>query len=78
MKSCGAFAMLLILMIGLSACGRYGPPVRTVVPKESPSRPQATETQPQVPEETTPEPAEFEEDEWDDFDDDERNKGILR
>ena len=59
MRICAAFAAILMLTIGLPACGRYGPPVRTVVPKESRSRPQAAEAEPQVPEEAIPEPVEF-------------------
>jgi len=59
MRSCAAIAAISILTIGLSACGRYGPPVRSVVPQESRSRPQATETEPQVPEEEIPEPVDF-------------------
>jgi len=59
MRICAAIAAISILTIGLSACGKYGPPVRSVVPQESRSRPRATETQPQVPEEKIPEPAEF-------------------
>ena len=59
MRICAAFAAILMLTIGLPACGKYGPPVRTVVPKESRSRPQATQTEPQVLEEQIPEPADF-------------------
>jgi len=59
MRICAAFAAILMLTIGLPACGKYGPPVRTVVPKESRSRPQAAETEPQVPEEQIPAPADF-------------------
>ena len=59
MRICAAFAAILILTISLPACGKYGPPVRSVVPEESRSRPQATQTEPQVPEEQIPEPADF-------------------
>jgi len=60
MRICAAFAAFLMLTIGLPACGKYGPPVRTVVPKkEDRAGPPATETQPQVPEEKIPAPVEF-------------------
>ena len=60
MRICAVFAAILMLTIGLPACGKYGPPVRTVVPKKKDrAGPQATETQPQVPEERIPEPVEF-------------------
>ena len=60
MRICAVFAVILMLTIGLPACGKYGPPVRTVVPKKKVRAvPQATETQPQVPEERIPEPVEF-------------------
>jgi len=60
MRICAVFAAFLMLTIGLPACGKYGPPVRTVVPKKKDGAgPQATETQPQVPEERIPEPVEF-------------------
>ena len=78
MRICAVFSVILMLTIGLPACGKYGPPVRTVIPKESRSRPQATETEPQVQEEKIPEPAEIEDDEWDEFEDDERDQRIRR
>ena len=59
MRICAVFAAFLMLTIGLPACGKYGPPVRTVVPKESRSRPKATQTEPRVLEEQIPEPADF-------------------
>jgi hypothetical protein len=59
MRICAAFAAILMLTIGLPACGKYGPPVRSVVPKESRSRPQATRTEPQVLGEQIPGPADF-------------------
>jgi hypothetical protein len=65
MRSRAAFIAMLILIIGLPACGKYGPPVRTVVPEERPARRRAIEQEPQapavpaVPEEKIPEPAEF-------------------
>ena len=60
MRICAVFAVILMLTIGLPACGKYGPPVRTVVPKKKDrTGPQATETQPQVPEEKIPAPVEF-------------------
>ena len=59
MRICAAFAAFLMLTIGLPACGKYGPPVRTVVPKKEGTGPQATESGPQVPEEAIPEPVEF-------------------
>jgi hypothetical protein len=65
MRSWAAIAAISILTIGLSACGKYGPPVRSVVPQESRSRPRAIETQPQVPEEKIQEPAEFDDAETD-------------
>ena len=54
-----AWLLLGLLALLLTACGKYGPPVRSVVPKESRSRPQATETKPQELEEQIPEPADF-------------------
>ena len=57
MRICAA--AILMLTIGLPACGKYGPPVRSVVPKEARSGPEATETEPEVPEEKIPEPVEF-------------------
>jgi predicted small lipoprotein YifL len=59
MRTCAAFAALLMLTIGLPACGKYGPPVRTVIPKEARSAPQATEAEPQVPGEKIPGPVDF-------------------
>jgi len=62
MRSRAAFTAMLILTIGLPACGKYGPPVRSVVPQERPARRQVIEQEPQVPEvpeEKIPEPAEF-------------------
>ena len=59
MRICAVFAAIWMLMIGLPASGKYGPPVRTVVPKESRSGPQATEPEPQVQEEKISEPVEF-------------------
>jgi hypothetical protein len=58
MRSRTAFAAALIVTIGLLACGKYGPPVRSV-PPESRSRRPAIEREPQVPEEKIPEPADF-------------------
>jgi hypothetical protein len=60
MRICAVFSIILMLTIGLPACGKYGPPVRTVVPKEKDrAASQTTETQPQVPEEKIPAPVEF-------------------
>ena len=59
MRCCAAFAAILLLTVGLSACGKYGPPVRTVVPQESGTGPPASEAEPQVPEEKIPGPVDF-------------------
>jgi hypothetical protein len=54
------FSVILMLTIGLPACGKYGPPVRTVVPKKKDrAASQTTEAQQQVPEEKIPAPVEF-------------------
>jgi hypothetical protein len=60
MRICAVFAAILMLTIGLPACGKYGPPVRTVVPKkEEPAVSQTTDAQPQAPEQKIPAPVEF-------------------
>jgi hypothetical protein len=56
-------AAVVAVAFGLSACGKYGPPVRTV--KEgasSPSETRSQETRPEEPtlDETTTQPSEFE------------------
>ena len=56
-------AAVLVMAIGLSACGKYGPPVRSV-PQQAPSTsevPEATAPQPEpwVPEKRITEPADF-------------------
>ena len=58
MRSSAALAAVFALTIGLSACGKYGPPVRSL-PQQPPPIPEAAETQPQVPEEEIPEPGDF-------------------
>jgi hypothetical protein len=64
MMSRAAFAAILTLTLGIPACGKYGPPERTVVPQEPQPRPWVTQPVPQVPqvpEETIPEPTDFDE-----------------
>jgi hypothetical protein len=58
MRSRAALAAAFALTIGLSACGKYGHPERTV-PRRPPAPPEAAEPEPQVPEEEIPEAAEF-------------------
>jgi predicted small lipoprotein YifL len=62
MRSCAAFAAILTLAIGLAACGKYGPPVRSV-PQQPPSPAEATESEPV--EEEVLEPADFDDAEAD-------------
>jgi predicted small lipoprotein YifL len=50
MKGCATFVAILTLTIALSACGKYGPPVRWVPPP-----PEVTELEPVVPEPLVPE-----------------------
>jgi hypothetical protein len=54
---------VLVMAIGLSGCGKYGPPVRSV-PQQFPSASEASraetpEPEPSVPEERITEPADF-------------------
>ncbi len=64
MRRTTAPAALLVLAIGLSGCGKYGPPVRSV-PQQVPSASEASqaetpEPEPSVvPEERITEPADF-------------------
>lgn len=65
MRRTTAPAALLILAIGLSGCGKYGPPVRSV-PQQVPSASEASQAEtetpepdPSVPEERITEPADF-------------------
>jgi hypothetical protein len=58
MRSRAALAAAFALTIGLSACGKYGPPERTV-PRQQPVPPAAAEPESQAPEEETPAPAEL-------------------
>jgi hypothetical protein len=46
MRGLAALVAVAILTIGVSACGKYGPPVRSV-PQEPASGSQATEPEPQ-------------------------------
>jgi predicted small lipoprotein YifL len=66
MRSCTAFVAILTLAIGLAACGRYGPPVRSV-PQQPPPPPEATEPEPV--EEEVLEPADFDDAEADEEND---------
>jgi hypothetical protein len=71
MRSGAAFVAMLMLTIGVSACGKYGLPERSVEPQERIPVPWAAEPQPQplepsqapeesqVPEERIPEPDDF-------------------
>ena len=60
MRPCAVYSIILMLPIGLPACGKHGPPDRTVGPKKKdPAASQTTEAQPQVPEEKIPAPVEF-------------------
>jgi len=65
MRSCAAFVALLMLTIGVSACGKYGPAERSVAPQERIPVPWASEPPPQLPEESQapeeriPEPDDF-------------------
>ena len=58
MRSRAVLAAAFTLTIGLSACGKYGPPERTV-PRRPPPPPAAAEPEPQEPEEEIPAPAEL-------------------
>jgi hypothetical protein len=58
MRSRATFVAMLTLTIGIPACGKYGAPVRSV-PQQSASPSEATESQPQVPEERIPVPSDF-------------------
>jgi hypothetical protein len=60
MRSFAGFAAIGMLTVALSACGKYGPPERTVFPQERPS-PWPIQPATEVPEERIQEPAEFEE-----------------
>ena len=59
MRSRAALAAAFTLTIGLSACGKYGPPERTV-PRRPPPPPAAAEPEPQLSEEGIPAEAELE------------------
>jgi hypothetical protein len=63
MRRTAAPAAVLVMTIGLSACGKYGPPVRSV-PQQAPATFEAPEAEapqpvPWVPEERITEPADF-------------------
>jgi hypothetical protein len=58
MRSRAVLAAAFTLTIGLSACGKYGSPERTV-PRRPPPPPAAAEPEPQEPEEEIPAPAEL-------------------
>ena len=58
MRRATAPAAVLVMAIGLSGCGKYGPPVRSV-PQQVPSTSEAPEPEPSVPEERITEPADF-------------------
>ncbi len=63
MRRTTAPAAVLVMTIGLSACGKYGPPVRSV-PQQPPPTSEAPEAEaaqpePSVPEERITEPADF-------------------
>ena len=62
MRNHPAFVAMFTLAIGLSACGKYGPPMRSV-PQQPPSPPEATESEPV--EEEVLEPADFDDAEAD-------------
>jgi hypothetical protein len=64
MRGHAALATTLALAIGLFACGKYGPPERTVQ-RKSPAPAAAPEPVPWTPEVEIPEPAEFDEGEAD-------------
>ena len=53
MRGLAALVAIAILTIGLSACGKYGPPVRSV-PQEPSTGSQATDAEPQ---QSAPEPS---------------------
>jgi hypothetical protein len=57
MKSLAGFVAIPILAVGLSACGKYGPPVRWE--PQAPAA-EAAESEPQTVEEEVLEPADFE------------------
>jgi hypothetical protein len=46
MRGLAALAAIAILTVGLSACGKYGPPVRSV-PQEPRAGSEATDAEPQ-------------------------------
>jgi predicted small lipoprotein YifL len=76
MRGCAAFVAILMLTIALSACGKYGPPVRYLPPPPEvtelePVAPEATVPQPTVPEEEISEPADFDDADLDEADFDE-------
>ena len=65
MRRATAPAVVLVMAIGLSGCGKYGPPVRSI-PQEVPSAAEESqpdtgtpELEPPVPEERITEPADF-------------------
>jgi hypothetical protein len=66
MRSCTAFVAISALVIGLAACGKYGPPVRWV-PQPPPPPPEATESEPV--EEEVLDPADFDDAEADEEND---------
>jgi hypothetical protein len=59
MRRWTALAAISMLTIGLSGCGKYGPPERTVVPREKEPAPWEIQAQPPVTEERIQEPADF-------------------
>ena len=71
MKGCAIFAAVLTLAIALSACGKYGPPVRYVPPPpaaeaaEAEPSPQEAPAQQEPPvQEETLDPWDYDDTEW--------------
>ncbi len=72
MRRPAASVAAVVMAIGLSACGKYGPPVRSV-PQQAPSTTEALQAEPpraepQVPEERISEPADFDDSQRDEED----------